>query len=185
MSAYGGEPADLPREPWFRQHPTAVLAVAGVLFASVWFVRLFDADAVDASTLLFTLPVALIAVAFGFFWLGVWCSSWFSFLIDHPFWSPDGYWYLTYSVLVALQFKYPNLLFFWTLGGFLVSWVLTSLSLAARRGGSYVWMRPYKAFPVNLPELTGWSSGQFFGEVVSLGFFGSSLCLSSVLFFLV
>src|SRR4029079_18854984 len=65
MSAYGGEPADLPREPWFRQHPTAVLAVAGVLFASVWFVRLFDADAVDASTLLFTLPVALIAVAFG------------------------------------------------------------------------------------------------------------------------
>lgn len=53
------------RDPWFRQHPTAALVVAGLLFASVWAVRLADGDAVDASMLLFTLPVALIAVAFG------------------------------------------------------------------------------------------------------------------------
>jgi glucose-6-phosphate-specific signal transduction histidine kinase len=36
-----------------------------VLFVSVWLVRLLGGEAVDASTLLFTLPVALIAVAFG------------------------------------------------------------------------------------------------------------------------
>jgi hypothetical protein len=57
--------ADLPRDPWFRRHPAAVLVVAGVLFASVWVVRLIDGEAVDASTLLFAFPVALIAVAFG------------------------------------------------------------------------------------------------------------------------
>ncbi|MFG1912331.1 hypothetical protein [Kribbella sp. NPDC048928] len=54
-----------PREPWFRQHPRLVLMVAGVLFAGVLVLRLFAGDAVDATTLLFTLPVALIAVAFG------------------------------------------------------------------------------------------------------------------------
>ncbi|MEU8226132.1 hypothetical protein [Kribbella sp. NPDC048915] len=57
--------ADRPRDPWFRRHPVAVLAVAAVLFASVLVVRLIDGEAADASTLLFTFPVALIAVAFG------------------------------------------------------------------------------------------------------------------------
>lgn len=64
MSVFGRS-ADFPQEPWFRRHPAAVLAVAGVLFGAVWLVRLLDNDAVDASTLLFTLPVALVAVAFG------------------------------------------------------------------------------------------------------------------------
>ncbi|MFF0341649.1 hypothetical protein [Kribbella sp. NPDC004875] len=54
-----------PQEPWFRQHPRIVLAVAGLLFASVLLLRVFAGELVDASTLLFTLPVALIAVAFG------------------------------------------------------------------------------------------------------------------------
>ncbi|TCC24785.1 hypothetical protein [Kribbella speibonae] len=65
MSVFGSGSAEFPREPWFRRHPTAVLAVAAVLFGSVWLLRLLDGDATDASTLLFTLPVALVAVAFG------------------------------------------------------------------------------------------------------------------------
>lgn len=62
---FAGGSAGSSREPWFRRHPAAVFVVAGVLFASVWLLRLFDGEPVDASTLLFTLPVALIAVAFG------------------------------------------------------------------------------------------------------------------------
>ncbi|HET6741662.1 MAG TPA: hypothetical protein VFH76_22115 [Kribbella sp.] len=65
MSVFAGGSAGSSREPWFRRHPAAVFVVAGVLFASVWLLRLFDGEPVDASTLLFTLPVALIAVAFG------------------------------------------------------------------------------------------------------------------------
>ncbi|TCC30795.1 DUF4118 domain-containing protein [Kribbella speibonae] len=65
MGVLGSGSAVIPREPWFRRHPTVVLVVAGVLFGSVWLLRLLDGDAADASTLLFTLPVALIAVAFG------------------------------------------------------------------------------------------------------------------------
>ncbi|MFI5696382.1 hypothetical protein ACIA58_31285 [Kribbella sp. NPDC051586] len=65
MSVTAGRPAGAPPDPWFRQHPAATLTVAGGLFASVFAVRLFVGDAVDASSLLFTLPVALIAVAFG------------------------------------------------------------------------------------------------------------------------
>ncbi|MGW5194520.1 hypothetical protein ACWEOO_35050 [Kribbella sp. NPDC004138] len=65
MSVFGSGSTAWAREPWFRQHPAAALVVAGMLFASVWVVRLIDGDAVDATMLLFTLPVALIAVAFG------------------------------------------------------------------------------------------------------------------------
>lgn len=65
MSLFAGASAGSSREPWFRQHPKLVLAVATVLFASVWLLRLFNGEPTDASTLLFTLPVALIAIAFG------------------------------------------------------------------------------------------------------------------------
>ncbi|MER7246905.1 hypothetical protein [Kribbella sp. NPDC000426] len=65
MSTYAGEPAGSPRDPWFRRHPRTAVAVAGLLFAAVLSLRLFAADPVEASTLLFTLPVALVAVAFG------------------------------------------------------------------------------------------------------------------------
>ena len=60
------------------------------------------------------------------------------------------------------------------IGWSLVARVWTSPWLAVRRGGRYVWIRPYKALPVNLPELTGWSSGQFFHRIASLGFLGPS-----------
>ncbi|TCC16068.1 hypothetical protein [Kribbella sindirgiensis] len=65
MSLFGSRSAQFAREPWFRRHPVPVLCVGAALFASVWLLRLLDGDATDASTLLFTLPVALIAVAFG------------------------------------------------------------------------------------------------------------------------
>jgi glucose-6-phosphate-specific signal transduction histidine kinase len=65
MSVIAGGSAGSPRGPWFRQHPSIALAVAGLLFVWVLLLRVFAGDPVDASTLLFTLPVALVAVAFG------------------------------------------------------------------------------------------------------------------------
>ncbi|HEY3560587.1 MAG TPA: hypothetical protein VGL05_24145 [Kribbella sp.] len=65
MNVMAARSAGSPREPWFRQHPAIVLVVAGVLFACVLSLRFLDGGAVDATTLLFTLPVALVAVAFG------------------------------------------------------------------------------------------------------------------------
>jgi glucose-6-phosphate-specific signal transduction histidine kinase len=65
MSVFPGGSAGSPHDPWFRQHPRIALAVAGLLFASVLSLRMFAGEPVDASTFLFTLPVALVAVAFG------------------------------------------------------------------------------------------------------------------------
>lgn len=65
MNVFGGGSATHPREPWFRQHPATAVAVAGMLFAVASLLMVLDGEAVEASTLLYTLPVALIAVAFG------------------------------------------------------------------------------------------------------------------------
>jgi glucose-6-phosphate-specific signal transduction histidine kinase len=65
MNVFGSGSTGRPREPWFRQHPAAVVTVAAMLFAVALLLMVLDGAAVDASTLLFTLPVALVAVAFG------------------------------------------------------------------------------------------------------------------------
>jgi hypothetical protein len=56
-------PAD--HEPWFRRRPAWTIAVAGGLFAAVFVLRLLEGDAADAYTMLYALPVALLATAFG------------------------------------------------------------------------------------------------------------------------
>ncbi|MFG1813502.1 hypothetical protein ACGFIF_07050 [Kribbella sp. NPDC049174] len=53
------------REPWFRQRPIIALGVAVVLYASVLSLRLLAGGAVDAYSLLYVFPVALVAVTFG------------------------------------------------------------------------------------------------------------------------
>ena len=51
--------------PWFRARPRAALVVSVVLFAAVFVLRLADGSASDAVSMLYTLPVALVALAFG------------------------------------------------------------------------------------------------------------------------
>lgn len=53
------------RGPWFREHPTAVLAVAAALFAVVLSLRLLAGGPADAYSLLYVLPVALVATSSG------------------------------------------------------------------------------------------------------------------------
>ena len=57
--------ATSPRDPWFRRRPTLALAVASLLYAAVLALRLSTGDAADAYSMLFALPVALVAIAFG------------------------------------------------------------------------------------------------------------------------
>jgi len=52
--------------PWFRRQPRLAIAVAGVLFVAIFVWRLSVAGTEDAITVLYALPVALVAVAFGF-----------------------------------------------------------------------------------------------------------------------
>lgn len=52
-------------DAWFRRRPGYAYGVAGALFASVFALRVGFGDAADAYTMLFVLPVALLAVAFG------------------------------------------------------------------------------------------------------------------------
>lgn len=56
-----------PREagPWFRARPRAALGVSVLLFGAVLALRLADDKATDAISMLYTLPVALVALAFG------------------------------------------------------------------------------------------------------------------------
>lgn len=56
---------DTDRGPWFRARPRAALVVAGVLFVAVLAVRFVVQDPVEAVSLLYVLPVALVALAFG------------------------------------------------------------------------------------------------------------------------
>jgi len=57
--------AALTRDPWFRRHPNLALTVAGVLYAAVLSLRLLVGDPVDAYSMLYALPVALVAMTFG------------------------------------------------------------------------------------------------------------------------
>lgn len=55
----------LPTGPWFRRRPRLAVAVASALFAAVFALRLSVSGPADAITVLFVLPVSLIAIAFG------------------------------------------------------------------------------------------------------------------------
>lgn len=52
--------------PWFRVRPGLALAVAGALYVLVFALRMArGADAADATNMLYTLPIALVAIGFG------------------------------------------------------------------------------------------------------------------------
>tara|TARA_R100000306_G_C4333044_1_gene121272 strand:- start:188 stop:781 length:594 start_codon:yes stop_codon:yes gene_type:complete len=51
--------------PWFRRHPQYAAMVTAALFAVVTLLRLTGGDEADATGLLYALPVALAAMAFG------------------------------------------------------------------------------------------------------------------------
>jgi len=54
-----------PRNPWFRRHPGLALAVAGALFAGVLCLRMSLGSPVDAYSMLYALPIALVATTSG------------------------------------------------------------------------------------------------------------------------
>ena len=54
-----------PRDPWFRRRPRAALGVAALLYGAILVLRIFSGDAADAYSMLYVLPVALVATAFG------------------------------------------------------------------------------------------------------------------------
>lgn len=58
-------PASLRRSPWFHQRPRLTLAVIAALYVAVLILRLLAGNAVDAYSMLYVLPVALAATAFG------------------------------------------------------------------------------------------------------------------------
>ena len=58
-------PAPITRDPWFRRHPNLALTVAGVLYVAVLSLRLLVGDPVDAYSMLYALPVALVAMTSG------------------------------------------------------------------------------------------------------------------------
>jgi hypothetical protein len=55
----------MPEDPWFRRHPRLASTVAGALFAAVLVLRLFSGTPVDAYSMLYALPVALVAMTSG------------------------------------------------------------------------------------------------------------------------
>jgi hypothetical protein len=59
-----GSPAR-PRDPWFRLHPEIALLVAVALFGAILTLRLLTGTPLDAFSMLYALPVALVASAFG------------------------------------------------------------------------------------------------------------------------
>ena len=59
------EPRHVGGEPWFGGRPTLTVAVAAALFAAVLALRFSVTSTAEPITLLFCLPVALLAMAFG------------------------------------------------------------------------------------------------------------------------
>ena len=57
--------APTPSDPWFRQHPGLAWTAAGVLFVAVLSLRLFTGTPTDAYSMLYALPVALVATTSG------------------------------------------------------------------------------------------------------------------------
>ena len=53
------------RDPWFRRHPGLALTVVGALYAAVLSLRLLHGTPVDAYSMLYALPVALVAATAG------------------------------------------------------------------------------------------------------------------------
>lgn len=52
--------------PWFQHSPRRALAVAAVMFVAIFALRLADSHSADAVSVLYVLPVSLVAFAFGF-----------------------------------------------------------------------------------------------------------------------
>jgi hypothetical protein len=50
---------------WFRRRPALAMIVAGVLFAGVFLLRVSEGGPTEAYSMLYVLPVSLLAVAFG------------------------------------------------------------------------------------------------------------------------
>jgi len=63
--APGPLPGAPPPDPWFRRHPTIAVTVAVALFAGVLTLRLVSDDPADAFSMLYALPVALLASTYG------------------------------------------------------------------------------------------------------------------------
>lgn len=61
--AVGREPRDL--LPWFRSLPELTVLVIVALFAGVFVLRITTGTAMDATNMLYTLPIALAALSFG------------------------------------------------------------------------------------------------------------------------
>jgi len=64
-AAPGPVPTPRHRDPWFRQHPATALIVGVALYAAVLTLRLVAGSPMDAFSMLYALPVALLASAFG------------------------------------------------------------------------------------------------------------------------
>ena len=58
-------PADATHDPWYEQQPRRALAIVAVLFLAVFTLRLLITGDVDSYSMLYVLPVALAAIAFG------------------------------------------------------------------------------------------------------------------------
>jgi len=59
----GHEPRDL--LPWFRSRPELTVVVVAALFVGVFVLRITTGTVMDATNMLYTLPIALAAVSFG------------------------------------------------------------------------------------------------------------------------
>ena len=53
------------RGPWFQRWPRVSITVAALLFAGIFALRLTVGTAQDATNMLYALPIALLAIAFG------------------------------------------------------------------------------------------------------------------------
>lgn len=51
--------------PWFREQPRWTVAVAGLLYVAVFTLRVIVGSPTDAVNMLYALPIALVALAFG------------------------------------------------------------------------------------------------------------------------